>query len=137
MSTAYTVPGAIDPLPVLPGLCELDATSYYGGTIFPNGFIDVSGTSAVVSTLFPKGAHHTTMTMQYMFAPQTIASPDFDPSAAIQFNDLIAEQDSAVCERVHKGVSSRAFDHGILTPKDSLVIEFTQHYLATRGPVLS
>lgn len=135
ISGAYTMAGATDPLPRLPGLSDLDAGSYYGGTIFPNGFIDVSGTSAVVSTLFPKGPQHTTMTMQYMFAPETIASPDFNPSAAIQFNDLIAEQDSAVCERVQKGVASRAFDYGVLTPKDSLVIEFTRHYLATRGEI--
>ena len=75
------------------------------------------------------------MTMQYMFAPETIASPGFDPSATIQFNELIAEQDRTVCELVHKGVTSRAFDHGVLTQKDSMVIEFTQHYLATRGDI--
>lgn len=131
----FTMPGETDTSPPLPGISELDATSYYGGVIFPNGFIDVSGTCVIISTLFPKGPHHTTMTMEYMFAPETIASPDFDPTPTIQFNDLIAEQDSAVCERVHLGVTSRAFDHGVLTPKDSLVIDFTKHYLAARGDI--
>ena len=131
----FTMPGETDTSPPLPGISELDAASYYGGVIFPNGFIDASGTCVIISTLFPKGPHHTTMTMQYMFSPETIASPDFDPTPTIQFNDLIAEQDSAVCERVHKGVMSRAFDHGVLTPKDSLVIEFTQHYLKARDPI--
>lgn len=131
----FAMPGATDTSPPLPGISELDATSYYGGIVFPNGFIDISGTCVIVSTLFPKGPHHTTMTMEYMFAPETIASPDFDPTPTIHFNDLIAEQDGAVCERVHQGVSSRAFEQGVLTPKDSLVVEFTQHYLATRGPL--
>ena len=48
-------------------------------------------------------------------------------------NDLVAAQDNVVCERVHLGVSSRAFDHGVLTAKDEYVVHFTQHYLASRG----
>ncbi|MGB8862332.1 MAG: aromatic ring-hydroxylating dioxygenase subunit alpha [Ilumatobacteraceae bacterium] len=121
-------------LPLLPGITGTDAESYFGGTIFPNGFIDVTGTCAILSTLFPKGPHLTTMTMEFMFAPDTIAE-GFDPTPVVEFNELVAAQDNLVCERVHQGVSSRAFDHGVLTPKDALVIEFTQHYLASRGPL--
>ena len=61
--------------------------------------------------------------------------PDFDPTPIVEFNELVAAQDNLVCERVHQGVSSLAFDTGVLTPKDQLVIDFTQHYLAARGPV--
>ncbi|MEI8238045.1 MAG: aromatic ring-hydroxylating dioxygenase subunit alpha [Actinomycetota bacterium] len=121
-------------LPLLPGLTADDATSYYGGTIFPNAFIDVTGTSAIVTTLFPKGPHLTSMRMEYMFRPDTIASPGFDPAAIIEFSDLVAAQDNVVCERVHQGVASKAFDHGVLSPKDDLVVSFMEHYLAARGP---
>jgi Rieske 2Fe-2S family protein len=126
---------AADPvnLPLLPGLTELDATSYYGGTLFPNGFIDVTGTSAIVSRLHPKGPNLTTMSMEFMFAPETIAAPGFDPQAIVDFNILVANQDNVVCERVHQGVASKAFDHGVLSPKDELVIAFTQHYRRTMG----
>jgi Rieske 2Fe-2S family protein len=122
-------------LPLLPGLSQVDATSYYGGTIFPNGFIDVTGTSAIVSTLFPKGPHLTEMRMEYLFHPDTIASPGFDPTPIVEFSDLVAAQDNVVCERVHQGVGSRAFDHGVLSPKDDMVVVFMKHYLAARGPV--
>ncbi|HRB03598.1 MAG TPA: SRPBCC family protein, partial [Ilumatobacteraceae bacterium] len=120
-------------MPPLPGLSEVDRTSYFGCTSFPNMFVDISGTCAVVTSLFPKGPNHTTVVMEFMFAPEVIADPAFDPTPIIEFNELVADQDNAVCERVHLGVSSRAFTHGVLTPKDELVIAFTQHYLAARG----
>jgi glycine betaine catabolism A len=122
-------------LPLLPGMNDLDASSYYGCTMFPNAFVDVTGTCAIVSYLYPKGPHHTTMVMEYMFAPETIADPAFDPTSVVEFNEMVAAQDNMVCERVQQGVSSRLFRGGVLSPKDDLVIGFVQHYLAARGPV--
>jgi Rieske 2Fe-2S family protein len=117
-------------LPSLPTGQAIDADSYYGGTIFPNGFIDVTGPCAVVSTLYPKGPNHTTMTMEFLFHPDAVALEHFDASPIVQFNELVADQDNAVCERVHQGVNSKAFDHGLLSSKDDLVIAFMQHYRA-------
>ncbi len=122
-------------MPPLPGLSDVDRTSYFGCTSFPNMFVDISGTCAVVTSLFPKGPNVTTVVMEFMFAPEAIADPAFDPAPIIEFNELVGNQDNAVCERVHLGVSSRAFTHGVLTPKDELVIAFTQHYLEARGPL--
>ncbi|MDP2289611.1 MAG: aromatic ring-hydroxylating dioxygenase subunit alpha [Actinomycetota bacterium] len=136
LSHGYSMAATDTSLPILPGIGGIDAQSYFGGTIFPNGFIDVTGTSAIVSTLFPKGPTRTTMTMEFMFAPETIAAPGFDPTPVVEFNELVAAQDNMVCERVQQGVSSLAFTHGVLSPKDDLVINFVQHYLATRGPVV-
>ncbi len=131
---SFSFSGTSD-LPLLPGVSGIDTTSYYGGTVFPNMFIDVTGTSAIVTTLFPKGPHHTTMTMEYMFAPEVVDLPGFDPSQIVDFSELIGAQDNVVCERVHLGVSSKAFEHGVLSPKDDEVIQFTKRYLAARGPV--
>lgn len=122
-------------LPLLPGISGDDARSYYGCTMFPNAFVDVTGTSAVVTTLFPNGARSTTVTMEYMFAPETIAAEGFDPSPIVEFSELVGAQDNLVCERVQLGVSSHAFTHGVLSPKDDLVIDITKHYLESRGPV--
>ncbi|MGD9998634.1 MAG: aromatic ring-hydroxylating dioxygenase subunit alpha [Ilumatobacteraceae bacterium] len=122
-------------LPTLPGLDDVDAASYYGCTMFPNAFVDISGNAAIVSYLYPKGPTHTTMVMEYMFAPDTIADPEFDPSSVVEFNELVAAQDNLVCERVQQGVSSSLFEGGVLTPKDAFVIGFVQHYLEARGPV--
>lgn len=46
------------------------------------------------------------------------------------FSELVAAQDYRVCERVQRGVSSRAFTHGMFTEKDALAHDFTQHHRA-------
>lgn len=118
-------------LPPLPGSLPGDETSYFGSTVFPNGFVDVTGPNVVVSTLLPDGPHRTVMTMDFLFHPDAIATPGFDPQPIVDFNVLVGNQDNVVCEAVHRGVSSKAFDHGVLTPKDEYVITFTQHYRRT------
>lgn len=115
-------------LPMLPGMSEQDHSSYYGATVFANGFVDITDPSVVISTLYPDGPHRTVMTMDFLFHPDAINTPGFDPQPIIDFNVLVGNQDNAVCESVHRGVSSKAFEHGVLTPKDEYVIWFTQHY---------
>lgn len=117
-----------NPLPSLPGVSGADHTSYFGATVFANGFVDITDPSVVISTLYPDGPHRTVMTMDFLFHPDAINTPGFDPQPIIDFNVLVGNQDNAVCESVHRGVSSKAFDHGVLTPKDEYVIWFTQHY---------
>ena len=118
-------------LPLLPGIGGEDASSYYGCTMFPNAFVDVTGTSVVVTTMYPQGPDHTTVVAEYLFAPDTIAADGFDPSEVVDFSELVAAQDFGVCERVQRGVSSTRFTHGVLTPKDDWVISFVDHYRAT------
>lgn len=118
-------------LPPLPGVADTDRSSYFGATIFPNGFLDITGPSVVVSTLLPDGPHRTVMTMDFLFHRDAIAVPGFDPQPIIDFNVLVGDQDNAVCERVHRGVASKSFDHGVLTPKDEYVIWFVDHYRRT------
>ena len=115
-------------LPVLPYMPVEEAESYYGATVFPNMFIDVTGTSVIVSSMWPKSAHETTVVMEYLFAADTIASPGFDPSEIVEFSELVGKQDYDVAERVQRGVSSRYFDHGVLAPQDHLIVDFLATY---------
>jgi glycine betaine catabolism A len=122
-------------LPLMPGLDEHDATSLYGCTVYPNMFLDVTGTGAISTALCPREAGLTTVVTEYLFRPETIADPGFDPSDVVEFGELIGHQDYVVCERVQRGVRSRAFTHGVLAEKDSLLDGFNARYLAQRGPV--
>ncbi len=115
-------------LPLLPGIVGTDITSYFGGTGFPNMFIDVTGTSAIATTLLPSGPASTTVIAEYLFAPSTIASPDFDPTPIVQFSELVGAQDNLVCERVQRGVSSRSFTTGVLSAKDDEILWFYEMY---------
>lgn len=115
-------------LPVLPHMPVEETESYYGATVFPNMFIDVTGTCVIVSSMWPKSAAETTVVMEYLFAPDTIAAADFDPSAIVDFSELVGKQDYDVSERVQRGVSSRYFDHGVLAPQDHLIVDFLATY---------
>jgi Rieske 2Fe-2S family protein len=120
------------PLPLLEGMDPVAANSYFGGVVFPNMFIDVTGTSAIATTLQPRGPAHTTVVTEYLFTPEAIAQPDFDPGEIVAFSELVAAQDYAVCERVQQGISSKAFTRGVYAAKDDLLHEFNERYLAER-----
>jgi Rieske 2Fe-2S family protein len=93
-------------------------------------FIDVTGTSVIVSSMWPKGAGETTVVMEYLFAPDTIDAAGFDPAEIVEFSELVGKQDYDVSERVQRGVSSRYFDHGVLAPQDHLIVDFLATYRA-------
>ena len=116
----------------MPGLDEQTASSMYGATIFPNMFIDLTGTVVIATRLQPRSSRHTTVVTDYLFRPEVVADPDFDPTEVVEFSELVAHQDYAVCERVQLGVQSRAFDHGVFSEKDALPYAFNQTYLAAR-----
>ena len=69
--------------------------------------------SIIVTQLFPLGPGRTRQVAWYLFHPDTISAPDFDPSRLVEFGELVGGQDNAICERVQLGVSSQAFDHGV------------------------
>ena len=115
-------------LPLLPNVEPADADYYFGATVFPNGFVDITGTSAIVTTMFPKGPSRTQIVTEYLFAPSTVAQPDFDPSPIVDFSELVAAQDYSVCEMVQRGVSSSRFTSGHLTAKDESVVDFVAQY---------
>ncbi len=127
----YTATGTTT-IPVMPGLDEHAASSMYGATVFPNMFVDLTGTVVIATRLQPRGPEHTTMVTDYLFRPEAIADPEFDPSEVVEFSELVAHQDYVVCERVQVGVRSRAFDHGVFAEKDALTYKFNQTYLAAR-----
>jgi hypothetical protein len=49
--------------------------------------------------------------------------------------ELVAHQDYVVCERLQRGVRSRAFTHGVLAEKDELLNNVYERYRAQRGPL--
>lgn len=127
----YTATGTTT-IPVMPGLTEQQANAMHGVTVFSNMFIDLTGTVVIATRLQPRGPERTTVTTEYLFRPEVIADPDFDPTETVEFSELVAHQDYVVCERVQQGVRSRAFTHGVFAEKDELPYAFTQRYLAAR-----
>jgi len=119
-------------IPLLPGMSPSDASSYFGAMVFPNMFLDVSGREALATGIFPSGPTSCRLVTEYLFHPDALADPAFDVGPVVAFNDRVTAQDNAVCERVQRGVRSRAFDHGVFPAKDAWVYEFDQRYLRER-----
>lgn len=107
----------------------LDADSYFGASVFPNLFLDVTGASVVVSTLLPRAPGHTTVVADYLFTEEVLEAPGFDPAPVIDFNELVAHQDFGVCERVQRGIGSRSFSAGVYAEHDVYARGFALHYL--------
>jgi glycine betaine catabolism A len=129
--SSYTANGASN-IAVIPTMTELEAKSVYGGTIFPNAMLDISGTGVILTQLLPMGPTRTKQIALYLFHPDAMAKPDFDPTPYVEFGELVGGQDNAICERAQRGVSSRAFAHGVYPAKDEYVWEFNQRYLRER-----
>ena len=96
-------------------------------------FIDVTGTGAIATALLPRDPGRTTVVTEYLFLPEAIAAPGFDPAEVVEFSELVAHQDYVVCERVQKGVRSRAFTHGVLAEKDEMLEKFNARYRELRA----
>jgi Rieske 2Fe-2S family protein len=125
----YTATGTTT-LPVMPGLTEQQANAMHGASIFPNMFLDLTGTVVIATRMLPRGPEHTTIVTDYLFRPEVMADPGFDPTETVEFSELVAQQDYVVCERVQVGVRSRAFTHGTYAEKDELPYRFNEHYRA-------
>lgn len=117
-------------MPLLEGMEDGAGGFYYGAAVFPNMFIDITGTSAIITTLIPRNPAHTTVVSEYLFVEDAVSATDFDPADIVRFSELVAGQDYEVCERVQRGVSSRAFTKGIYADKDSMAHEFNDWYRA-------
>jgi Rieske 2Fe-2S family protein len=125
----YTATGTTT-IPVMPGLTEQQANAMHGASIFPNMFIDLTGTVVIATRMLPRGPDHTTIVTDYLFRPEVVDDPGFDPREVVEFSELVAHQDYVVCERVQQGVRSRAFTHGIYAEKDELPYLFNERYRA-------
>ena len=67
-------------------------------------------------TLWPQGARRTHIICEWLFDPDAIAQPDFDPSGAVEFWDMTNRQDWHVCELSQLGLGSRAYTPGPTLP---------------------
>ncbi len=129
--TSFTMTG-MAPIRLLPEMTDATASIYHGGVVFPNLFVDLTGTSLIITYLRAIDASRTRIVTEYLFHPDEVAHPGFDPSPVVDFSELVARQDYDVCEGVQQGVSSRVFDHGVLAPKDALLAEFHARYRRQR-----
>ena len=132
-ATSFTRTGKSS-LPPFPGLTDTDRRMYYGTFQFPNLLLNLHPDAAMSYLLLPRGPAHTTVVSEYLFRPETIASPDFAPEPVVELWDLISKQDWEICQRAQTGVGSRAYRRGGVYPrKDRFLFALNEHYRREMG----
>src|SRR5262249_58738433 len=97
-------PTSLRPLPSPPGPA---GRRHFGELVLPNLMISLSADHVAAFTVWPHSAGHTTVVCDFLFHPDEIAKPDFDPGDAVSFWDVVNRQDWLICELGPPGMTSR------------------------------
>ncbi len=128
----FTATGTTTRLP-FPGLSETERTRHFGELMLPNLMISLSADHVAAFTVWPRAAGRTTVVCDFLFHPDEMARPDFDPSDAVSFWDLVNRQDWLICERVQDGMTSRRFTAGYLAPMEQPSADVGRYVAARLG----
>jgi glycine betaine catabolism A len=128
----FTRTGTTTRLP-LPGLTAAERERHKGELILPNLMLSLSADHVAAFTVWPRAAGRSTVVCDFLFHPDELARPGFDPSDAVSFWDVVNRQDWAICERVQDGMSSRRFSRGYLAPMEDASADVGRYVAARLG----
>jgi Rieske 2Fe-2S family protein len=126
----FTLTGTTDRAP-FPDLDADERVRHKGELVYPNLMISLSADHVAAFTLLPRAPDRTLVVVDFLFHPDEMARPTFDPSDAVGFWDLVNRQDWAVCENVQDGMTSRRFAFGWYAPMEDLSLDI-RRYLRER-----
>ena len=106
---------------------ENERVFYY--SIFPNMLLSMHPEYVMVHQLWPRSSERTLVVCDWLFHPNAFNRPDFKPSDAIEFWDITNKQDWHVCELSQLGISSRAYQPGPYSSRESIPAAWDREYL--------
>jgi glycine betaine catabolism A len=109
------------------GLSDDERVRHKGELIYPNLLLSLSAEHVAAFTLWPHTPASTTVICEFLFHPAEMAKPDFDPSDAVSFWDLVNRQDWTICESVQRGMGSRVFQTGYYAPMESASLDIRRY----------
>ncbi len=116
--------------PLLRGLRPEDIHAYYGDIFKPNVFLNLHPDYVVVHVMYPLAPDRTRITCDWLFPPEVSAAPDFAPTDAVDFWDMVNRQDWGVCELAQQGATSRGYrEGGIYSPEEIHIRRFNDWVL--------
>jgi Rieske 2Fe-2S family protein len=110
--------------PNLPRLTEGQDRTVYYYQLFPNLLISLHPDYVMTHRLKPLAPDRTAVECEWLFSKEAVESEEFDPSYASEFWDITNCQDWHACEAVQRGVSSRGYRRGPLSPREDAVYQF-------------
>ena len=130
---AFTITGKAS-RPPLPGLLPEDTRRYAGFFGLPSIFINLLSDHVAIDWLEPLSPTETRVTSEWLFDPDAMARPDFDPMDAVAILDLVNHQDWEVCALAQQGMTSRAYARGgNYAPLEHHIRDFAEYILARLG----
>jgi glycine betaine catabolism A len=126
----FTAKGTSDRAPFA-SLSDEEKVRHKGELIYPNFMLSLAAEHVVAFSLWPREPAATTIVCDFLFHPDEIAKPGFDPSDVVDFWDLVNKQDWNICESVQAGMRSRAFHHGYYAPMEDASLDI-RRYIASR-----
>jgi glycine betaine catabolism A len=129
----FTTTGTTSRAP-LPGLDADEKVRHNGELLYPNLLLSLSCDHAAAFLLWPQAPDRTRIECRFLFHPDEIAKPAFDPSDAVDFWDLVNRQDWTICERVQLGLKSRVHQFGYYAPMEDLAADIRRYVNKHLGP---
>jgi glycine betaine catabolism A len=104
---------------------------YY--TLMPNLMLSIHPDYVNYYLLTPVAVDRTIVESEWMFHPECDGEPGFNPADAIGFWDVTNRQDWDIVERSQLGISSRKYEPGPYSPRESIPAAWDRNYLAMMG----
>ncbi|MBV8639442.1 MAG: aromatic ring-hydroxylating dioxygenase subunit alpha [Candidatus Eremiobacteraeota bacterium] len=128
-ATTFTFSGTTARAP-FPGLDDDERTRHKGELIYPNFLLSLSADHVAAFEVQPLDVDRTRVICTFLFHPDAMAAPSFDPTDAVDFWDVVNRQDWRICEAVQAGMHSRYFHHGFYAPMEDASLDI-RRYIAT------
>jgi Rieske 2Fe-2S family protein len=110
--------------PSLPGITPEDERRIYYFVVWPNLLISIHPDYLMTHQVWPVEPGLSRVVGDWLFDPEVMARPDFDPADAIEFWDLTNRQDWRVCELQQQGTASPAYTPGRYSLMEDMVHAF-------------
>lgn len=118
-----------------PGLNDAERVRHKGELCFPNLMLSLACDHVAAFVLWPLAVDKTRIDCNFLFHPEEIDKPQFDPMDAVEFWDLVNRQDWAICERVQQGISSRVHRFGYYAPMEDPSLDIRDYVTARLGRI--
>ena len=129
---SLTMSGNACPLPV-GNFGDEDFRFVFYYSIFPNTLLSLHPDYVMVHQLEPQSPERTLIVCDWFFNPEAFERNDFDPDDAVKFWDMVNRQDWHVCELSQRGISSRAYEPGPYSMRESIPAAWDEYYLRQMG----
>ncbi len=111
-------------------LGEADRHRAFYYTLMPNLMLSIHPDYVNYYLLTPVAVDRTIVESAWMFHPGNEGNPAFNPTDAVQFWDVTNRQDWDIVERSQLGISSRRYQPGPYSPRESIPAAWDRAYLA-------